>query len=242
MEENKANVNANGGLLCYTPLTFSLIIARMSQCDVMKDFKLEVLPRMTLAQETLQDWIEQRPISLMTATPQYMRMDASVPIFKNRIPKVYQAPWLRMILLPNEIYRLRYEKVIFDQKSSFPNYWAVDIPQAHYIDNFDLHYGRNPNNSLCSVQVSFLLPKNHGLEETHSGIIVDLMRGSTVLFMGAISEMFQQDFQKPYPIPLACPSQNVPQGSYMKTLKCQESLNSFDVLIHVSAPGNPGSN
>ena len=91
-----------------------------------------------------------------------------------------------MVLFPNNVYQ-RGKNAIrnFSLKKSG---WE-DTPDVHYIDNFDLRYQRNPKNAIRRVQVSFLLPQNHGLERTHSGIIVDLVKGSIVYDFGPIEGM-----------------------------------------------------
>ena len=184
VKENEPT-KATCGLLGYTPLTFSFLTARMAKFGLMKNFEPEILPEMALARKTLQDWMECRPtVIVMTTIPCRNCHD---PIIRDQ-----QAPWLRAVLLPNKL--CERERGVL-QKCRW-----VNFPDVHYIDNLNLRYQKNPDDSVRRVQVSFLLPQYHGLERTHSGAIVDLMTGYIFYDLGEIEEMCQQQYRKYFPI------------------------------------------
>ena len=155
-------------------MTFSLVTARIAEVGLLKEYKPKSFPRMALARKTLNTWMEHQPTTKLKITPS----SSNYGLWRTGL-----STWLRVVLFPNNVYQ-RGKNAIrnFSLKKSG---WE-DTPDVHYIDNFDLRYQRNPKNAIRRVQVSFLLPQNHGLERTHSGIIVDLVKGSIVYDFGPI--------------------------------------------------------
>ena len=146
--------------------------------------------QLSLARKALHDWVEQRPTALVTTTLIWLTDDEFS--YQEKFP----ISWLRVVLLPNEIYDQEAPYFLFAREGRC---WE-GIRQVHFIDNFDLRYQKNPDGSISSAQISFLLPQNHGLEKTHSGIIVNLQVDRIVCFLGSIGHMCPQKYRKPFPI------------------------------------------
>ena len=160
----------------------------MAQVGILYKYKPESFPRMALARKTLQDLMgQQRTIKVTTITSDEFS-------FHKMCPVPY---WLRLVLLPKKLHELG---DVSDESLRNGSWIDFPAPDVHYIDNIEICYQRDPDDSIRRGQVSFLLPENHGLERTHGGIIVDLMTGSIVDNLGPIEGMWQQEYCKPFPI------------------------------------------
>lgn len=98
-------------------------------------------------------------------------------------------PKLRLVLLPHIIY------------GDLPMDKPLDICQyaliAHCIDNVLLHF--NKNYSSGWVTVSFALIADHGLSETHSGVIVDIQTGLPLIPIGPVRSLQTEPFTQSHP-------------------------------------------
>ena len=189
----KANYSYYRGLLGYTctPLTFSLLSAGMAKFGLLEDFKPKILPQMALAWKTLEDLMEHEPTVIVTATfPKYLLTLHHFIRDETR--------WLRLVLLPN--------KLDVRERVALRECQWKEINDLHYIDNFDLRYLTNPDGSVLCEHVSFLLPQNHCLERTHSGKFVSLIAGSTIVDLGKIKHMGQEEYRKRVPISSSSPA------------------------------------
>ncbi len=233
-EDDNSPDKPNCILKRYTPFTFNLVVTRLGEFGVKQDttrsFQSEAAPRFALARKTLDFWTNRRPVTLMTV----------IQPFTTEVQRLFdeniQASTLRIILIPCNRYTER------KNRSSFqPVCWAAEIPRAHYVDNFDLHFDRNEDNSFRAVQISFLLPRGHGLEETYCGALVDLVSGAIIVALGPVKDMRQQDYNIPHPIakqtsPVPCV---IPKSPQMQVVSCQESETIYYVEIVLRAVNNP---
>ena len=226
-EEQNSTGRPNYLSKCYTPLTLSFATARMDATFRMQLLQSDLAPRFDLARQTLNAWTNDRPVTLVTVT-QPMNPELQRLYHHNKL--VVQALLLRIVLVPRD----RCDNI---RTSLKPVHWAAENPQAHYIDNLDLVYHRKEDGSCHSIQVSFLLPHGHGLEESHSVSLVDVARGSMVMFFGPIKDMHQQDFNIPHPMPPVAVV--TPQGPHMQVVRCQESESIYYVQILIHAVNDP---
>ena len=121
-----------------------------------------------------------------------------VGLFMLYFPIYYRVSgFLRLILLPTEWYQ-RYTEDEDDHVSLSEIYYSEDFTY-HFIDQFDVCYNTYSSNSYCA-RISFILPENHRLGRTHSGIIVDLKTDCMISYLGSIGKMRQQENRKSFPI------------------------------------------
>ena len=219
----------NCGLKCYTPLTYSSIVTNLAEVMNVEINQPEIESQFALALKTVKDWAAGRPINIVMATLPF------TPIVDQflQCQTMPDASWMRLILVPSELFA-SYKK----KKRKFKVNWAFEIPQTHYIDNFCLHCNKNETGSIISMQVSFLLPKKHGLSDTHCGVIVDLLTGRTLVVIGDIKDMQQQRHSIPHPSSkhLRPSIESASKKNLLKVTECAESVFSF--LINVSVVGN----
>ena len=219
------------GLQRYTPLTFSLVTTRLTGFNVKPGtalFQSQIPPRFSFAQRSLDAWAHHRPVALVSASKPF---SSTLKANFDQNKMVFPATTLRVVLVPCN----RYVDQDIRSGSLKTFNWAAEIPRAHYIDNFDLVYQRNPDGSFRSVQVSFLLPHEHGLEETHCGVLVDLESGTTMMFIGAVKDMQQKIYESPHPTvkQSSTSSSTIPSGLHV--VRCEESEQDFSLQIDIDA-------
>lgn len=241
-DDRELNTKENCGAKRYTPLTFSSIVTNLTQ--VMKKegsqqfkFKPDIASQFALAHKTLEDWADGRAINLIVAS----QIDAQVaePSFLQN-QSVSNSSGLRLVLIPCDLYaEYKKRQAQIKKKKNFKISWSVEIPRAHYIDNFDLVYKKIDEASFSNLQVSFLLSKNHGLEKTHCAIVVDLKCGKTLMSLGDIKDMQQEPYTIPHPSSkhLRPTSNNGPQSQMLKVLECKESETGYELEVSVLAKG-----
>ena len=122
--------------------------------------------------------------------------------------------------------------------------WATEIPQVHYIDNFFLNFVENEDGSFHSVQIAFLLPKEHGLTATHSAALVEMATGMQMIFVGFLKDLRQTDMdESQITVKRFCPPSQVNTiGPHMRAVTCQESETEFAVEISIQTKDDPQGN
>ena len=244
-QDSKRPEMENCGLKCYTPLLFNIVIAKLTELTMKQegDFKVkfiksEVPPPFALAHKTLEAWANRYPVTLMKFTQPFT--PAIEHVFAEH--KLFKIPMLRIVLVPEDHYLVSIMKNVGVEKCSqiFPKDLAAQIPNVHYIDNLDFCKYANGQNA-SSVQVAFLLPKEHDFVRTHCAVLVDILTGHTMMFMGAIKDMQQQMFEEPHPTKtaLSLPTKVAHQAAFLQAVSCEESENDYIVKITINSKDEP---
>lgn len=220
----------------YTPLTYSYVVARLTQHD-QQGYRLQfvkVAPQFKLAQKSVSDWVNNFPVILVT-TIQPFTPELKTLFNKTRI--LFRAPNLRLILIPSN-HLLKVSLKLFAMKESEKNYpidWAAENPDVHYIDNFELLYHKNDAGRLRSMQLSFIQPLTYDLSPDHCAVLVEVFTGSVMMNMGAVADMERQGI-KNWAIdssPFLSLSSSISQEVLMEAVSCQESAHDFVVEISI---------
>ncbi|XP_046456442.1 uncharacterized protein LOC124203702 [Daphnia pulex] len=208
---------AGCGMLLYTPQTFSYVVNSMIQRLgrdhwLKKDVRsAEMHPHFQLARQTLDSWKDGQKI---------LKISATIPTASsNKLSSLIGIPSIRLILLP---------------KAKKGNCYEFFGPDVHFIDNFQLELEKT-STGFQNVSISFLLIPNHGLEETHRAIIVDITNGSEFLVFESFESVQVEDWSFPYPF---IPSRNQredpsPEEFHMEVDSCVESEDQFHLKINV---------
>ncbi len=222
-------------LLSYTPLTFDFVVIGLAQhnprhCQK-KLLETHLSSRFVLARKTLEDWIDSQPLTLLTGREQILRVFGKFYSKK----KLFVSSMLRLVLAPIE--HLKIFASLFDCENladHLPINWADELPDVHYLDNFNMCYENSQEGRGRLPKVSFLLPRNHGLN-THCGILIDTRTGFPLIFLGLLKDMNQEAFDKPHPIKTQTPSvsEDVSPGPTMKVVNCKEDVTSYAVEINI---------
>ncbi len=224
------------GPVSYTPLTFDFVatglakyVATHGHLPQMKPFELYPLPRFSLARKTLEDWRNRQSVVLLTASEQFSPL-----LFSKKF--IYGSPLLRMVLVPNNASLIHFAALFASENltDDLPINWADRMPDVHYIDNFHLHYEKDHIGSSHSLKVSFLLPRKHELG-THCGIIIDMISGIPLIFLGSLEDMHQETFDRLFPIKIRTSSLSevFPQSPTLHVVNCKEDETSFTVQINI---------
>ena len=217
-------------LKCYTPATYILVVKRLAERvmkmkseDQVHFFDSPIAPRFALARRALLS--KSHSVILFTSPTSVLHFLSRAML--NVIPK------LRIVLLPYENYlKIESEKM----KKPSPINWAAQVPDTHYIDNFEICYNRNREEIL---KVSFLLPEDHGLSEKHCVALVDMITGFPINVFGLLKNMDQFHLHKQTPNRDSPAPDVKPQGPYMKAVKCRESEMNYTVRIDTNSLENP---
>ena len=155
---------------------------------------------------------------------------------------MFPSAMLRVVLLPAEVYVAESRKLNscddIDQLSTF---WSSKTRDAHYIDNFDLHYETKEDGSLSTARVCFLLPVDLDLTRTHWGAMVNLYNGMTMMCLGRVVDMSATKFRDADPFlkwPQA-PADVQLKGDYMKAVECEESEKDYQVTVKIYSEVKP---
>lgn len=242
-----------------TPLTLDFVASRLAEKAGkqegdrrMKFFQSKLPRQFSLAQKTLNDWAERRPVSLVTSA-QILSPDLTRLFNEN---KTFKTPNLRILLVPSLQYVNKQRQIHRTVQSSqlsekqkqdelqnyFPLNWAKKMSDVHYIDNLFLNYSKNPDGSFNSVYAAFLLPRDHGLNNTHCGVLIDLVTGLSLMFLGFVKDFRQVVFENPnfttkrFSPP---PSDVILKEPCMKAVNCQESEDDYTVQISIQTKEDP---
>lgn len=230
--------NGNCGFQRYTPLTFSIIATNLAEVMKKEDgkpfnFKPEVSWHFALAYRTLEEWANGRQITQLTA------VQPITPHINRLALQNQKTSLLRLVLVPSEFY-FNYMMRHGEQEDVQVN-WPSEIPNAHYIDNFDLcnQDSEKGSSSSSTFRVSFLLPKDHGLENTHCAVIIDLISNLVIMSFGEIKDMKQVRYGIAHPsskhlFPTSeVGSHTAHQRGLAKISKCEESESDYVIEISV---------
>jgi hypothetical protein len=243
-----------------TPLTLDFVASRLAEKTGkqegdrrMKFFQSKLPRQFSLAQKTLDDWAERRPVSLVTSGQMFSPVLSRL-FNENKV--AFKAPNLRILLVPSiqyvnkktQMYQTAHSSQLSERQkqeelqNDFPVNWAKKMSDVHYIDNFFLNYKKNPDGSFNSVYAAFLLPRDHGLNNTHCGVLIDLGTGYSQMFLGFVKDFRQMVFENPnfttkgFSPP---PSDVILKEPSMKAVNCQESENDYTVQISIHTKEDP---
>ena len=238
----------NLNLEWFTPLTFNFIATRIAECAVkegtdcrMKLSHSRLHPRFALAQRALEDWANNRPVTLVIYYDVYIPYMEHTSAYRPS----FLSSMLRIILVPIDENQMRMSMLLNEGPENHPFSWASNIPNVHYIDNFQLLYRKKQDGSNHSLQITFLLPQDHGLGENYSAAVIDISSGMPVIFTDSFYvTMRQQPFNCPHPISkqFSPRSEAAPGNSDFQAVDCQESETDYVVQFKVNKPGDPKGN
>lgn len=244
LKRSKQLVRENCGLKCYTPLTFNIVAAKLIELSMKEDqvkFLLsEVAPPFILAQKTFDDWANGRPLTIVKHTQPFT--PALQRVFAKH--EMLQAPMLRIVLIPEDNYLVHIMKnfELEDWQDKFRKDLSTEMPDVHYIDNMDFCYHANEGDA-SSLKVAFLLPKDHDFVADHCAVLIDILTGNTLMFIGVVKDMQRQTYDEPYLIKKNLLLQKVDQAPNLQVMKCEESKSDYMIKISIHAEGDPkGSN
>ena len=96
-------------------------------------------------------------------------------------------PKLRLWLIPHDVY----ENMSMDK----PLDLSECVTVAHSIDNILLRFKKDLTSGW--VTVSFPLVSDHGLSDTHSGVVVDIQTGVPIIPIGPVRSLQTEPFTQP---------------------------------------------
>ena len=195
----------------YTPLTFDYVVSSMIRrfggdkwfSDTLD--KLAIDSSFHLNRRTVEAWKNGQEI---------MKWSTDV-LLSSAISKrsLIGAPILRLVFVSQATLTSSSFQQSGQTKGLFGNIQTgLSGPNVHYIDNLQLKIGKSANGGIGTASISFLMVPDHGLEETHSGYVLDLISGLPIFFLPVLSSIRVEKFTLPYPVhpsglPLASLSQ-----------------------------------
>ncbi|XP_059350471.1 uncharacterized protein LOC132087705 [Daphnia carinata] len=250
------------GTECYTPMTFFYIAGSAAQrmnrgfdgFRQVQELSTELDPCSLLTWRTFSQWVWLSMFPRIADAHldpeaadrirQHLAQMAAVLLFSARVSfdriemkAFYEAktksmgqPKLRLILLPHVVYG----DLPMDKPLDISQYASV----AHCIDNILLHFNKNYTSGW--VTVSFPLIADHGLSETHSGVIVDIQTGLPLIPLGPVRSLQTEPFTQSYPF--ADPGHTLPDEladptpldsiPSMSIVDCLETESQYIVTIY----------
>ena len=175
--------------------------------------------------ETIQAWMEERPI---------WRVKVVVP-FTSTDQTLYdqmrgQTPILRLVLIPIGD---------FEGKSAMGNLKNADsTDDTHFVDNIEVVLKLKPSGLIDQAEISFLL-EDRSLLETHSGMVIDQSGSSVPIFMIGLftdRQLEVDPFQRPFP---SRPSSGLHGNVNLVVKSCLESDVDYTIRLKVLGKAIP---
>lgn len=209
------------GMLCYTPLTFDYVVNSMINrvggdrwLNEERQCKGWTSNLFVLARRTAKAWRKGQPILNLTAKMQ---------VCQDHV--LNESSMLRLVLFPCATFPEANSKGKID----------VSGPGIHMIDNMKIETKKVPDGSEIII-VSFLLPADHGLENTHLAFLLDLEDGTVSYVFKSLRSMRAVNFCQPHPIPSKRFEQHPSDASsqfQMVIFSCTESVNDYQLKISI---------
>ncbi len=210
------------GMLCYTPLTFDYVVNSLinrvggGHCWLNDERKCCGWSSnlFDLTKRTAKAWKKGQPILNLTAKIQtclYNTLDETAT--------------LRLVLVPCATFR----------ESIFKGKVDVSVPGIHIIDNFKIETKKVPDGSEIVI-VSFLLVADHGLENTHLALLMNLEDGTVPYVFKPLRSMRSVKFRQPHPFSSKRsekPPFDPPGQLQMVVFSCSESVNDYQLKISI---------
>ncbi|XP_046448552.1 uncharacterized protein LOC124197216 [Daphnia pulex] len=202
----------------YTPLTFHYILDSMIKrlrhdCWLPDIRQLEIAPQFRLARRVLEDWKNGKKMK---------RFSAGVIYEVNSTAIKERTRTLRLVVVPPDL----------------PDEHR-DLAAIQYIDNFELEFNHT-SKGVAVKTVSFLLPSDHGFDETYIAIVIDAFHGITIqplLFLESFKSMRVEEY-----LPIVQNKSQLPldpkNKMYMKVESCIESEEQYTLRIAIECDGN----
>lgn len=210
------------GMLSYTPLTFDYVVNSMinrvgGDCWLNEERKCKgwTSNLFDLAKQTVKAWRKGQPILQITAKMQVcpdhvLGETATLP---------------KLVLFPCATFLEASSKGKVDFSG----------PGIHMIDNITIETKKVPDGSEIII-VSFLLPVDHGLENTHLAFLMELEDGTVSYIFKSLRSMRAVKFRQPHPFLLKRPEQLPSDASgqfQMVVFSCTESVNDYQLKISI---------
>lgn len=174
---------------------------------------------------------------------------ASVKLFSGRVHfddvclagfmerKIDRAPLLRLVLIPTALLGM------LDMKKTIQ--WHL-IPDTHCIDNVRLDFKKSMDLKSGWIAVSFPMVSDHGLDESHTGIVVDFPTGIFLASIGQVKHLEQEHFSQVNPFADGGPDPpeeilgplSNEAGSPLVVQSCVETENNYKIHIRLEYPVN----
>jgi hypothetical protein len=173
---------------------------------------LDIAPQFKLARKTLEDWKNGKKMKKFSSG---VKEEASTAIKEC-------TRTVRLLLVPRDL----------------PDEHR-DLSAIHFIDNIELEFKRT-SKGVAVETVSFLLPSDHGFDETYTAIVVNAFIGIPLLFLEPFKSMRVEEYLVPYPIDQR--KSQLPldpkEQMYMKVESCIESEEQYTLRIAIECDGN----
>lgn len=210
------------GMLCYTPLTFDYVVNSLinrvegGDCWMNDERKCGGWSSnlFDLTKRTAKAWKKGQPILNLTAKIQTCLHNT-----------LNEAATLRLVLVPCATFHESISKGKVD----------VSGPGIHIIDNFKIETKKVPDGSEIII-VSFLLVADHGLENTHLALLMDLEDGTVSYVFKPLRSMRSVKFRQPHPFSSRRPEKppfDPPGQLQMVVFSCTESVNDYQLKISI---------
>jgi hypothetical protein len=210
------------GMLCYTPLTFDYVVNSLinrvggGDCWMNDERKCGGWSSnlFDLTKRTAKAWKKGQPILNLTAKIQ--------TCLHNTLD---ETTTLRLVLVPCATLHESICKGKVD----------VSGPGIHIIDNFKIETKKVPDGSEIII-VSFLLVADHGLENTHLALLMNLEDGTASYVFKPLRSMRSAKFRQPHPFSSRRPEKppfDPPGQLQMVVFSCTESVNDYQLKISI---------
>ena len=224
-----------------TPLTFEYVINSAAERIAVGNSWLNDVKRQTfgsklpsvfeLSKRTTKSWADGRPVSKFTADVNFEIGAHHLKLLKS---KYMATPILRLALIP-----LFYidSGILFAGGDLLENIISFNW-DVHFIDNLQVEMKRNYDDSVEYASISFLLIPDHGLEETHFGIVLDLGTRLPICVVENIDNSRVEPFQVPYPFerknsPSNPPSSTGEESEVLLAHSCVETEKEYSIKINI---------
>lgn len=219
------------GMLCYTPLTFNYVVNSMTQrlgdaCFL----KIPGQPTsFKLTQRTLEAWKNNQRVLKISSDFNINEMYYMLCF----IHGFRSTPVLRLVLYPlNQFNYCSFQRPS-QQNGKYTAFQDLSVPDVHIIDNFQLQMKYSSDGEIESSIISFLLPSDHGLENTHGAFVFDLASELVIFNLELMSTMHVKDFCQSYPHYRGSPLSVNTNGSQMSIKSCTEDQYQYTLQITV---------
>ncbi len=164
----------------YTPLTFSRmlgsLVKRAGRSGDFQWLKNLILPewdfpaQYKLVYGMMDDWMSGRISEFVLIQSENSEFEPEALDYAKSAPS---RPILRLVLIPTSDYAIYIRMKKKKKAELIPMDYSKD--RAHWIDNFGLD---------SAGRVKFLLPKDHGMEATHSAVVIHIQTGIPLVLIG----------------------------------------------------------
>ena len=219
----------NCGMMAYTPFTFQYVTDSIIQrtggdrwlTGARSSLDIECFFQLT--KRTAEAWKKGKPIKKFS---DQLRSQPFESAALNKLGK--GTPIIRLVLMPTVVFRKAMRGRDFD----------LSGPNNYTFDNF--HVGmKRAADGIETIDLSFLLPADHGLEKTHIAFIIESSRGIPLFVFKPLKEMRVENFTLPYPsLHEGIVPRSVPGGAMQMVVEsCTESPDQYVLKIKVQSRG-----